>query len=397
MKWLKFLFFISFLIASAIGIKQFYPSKTESETSIFEVEAPSLRTISQSISAAGILEVKDQMKIGCLVSGVIKALHVEENQVVTEGQLLAEIETGKGDTELKEAEAHYEKSVIELDFQKKGYERQQELFNKQFIPAAKFEEAEKSYLLAVHQERSQKANLNKKRQEYLACQVRAPTAGVVTAVGVTKGERVSESSTTALFHIAPDIHTMEADFVIDERDIGQIKKGQKVQLIVDTYPGKIFETSIYNINFSPKEKDNVRTFHAKAYLDNTTQLLRPGMNVSATIDVAIVSSALSITSLPFLIKEEHLQSAAKCLHYKVQGLESKARKDYIVAHPNQNIQFVWKVLDQAFVEIPVEIGVSDSIHFEILGGLQDKDSVVIEVLEEDQMQKIYDHISRARL
>ena len=105
MGFFKYLFF--FVLAAAISgltfYLYFYQSATPPEQ-LFSVETPVRKEIKQEIDASGSLKLKGQVKIGSVVPGRVQAIHVEENDVVAEGQLLVEIDTGLEDTEVREAQ-----------------------------------------------------------------------------------------------------------------------------------------------------------------------------------------------------------------------------------------------------------------------------------------------------
>ena len=64
------------------------------------------------------------MKIGSLVGGTIKKIYVKENDKVQKGQLLALIDNGKDDTDVKRAQGELENIEAELKYQEHYYQRQ---------------------------------------------------------------------------------------------------------------------------------------------------------------------------------------------------------------------------------------------------------------------------------
>ena len=396
MRFIK-LTFIIFLVISLVSLPIYYfffLSATHPIHQLYNVEIPSKKDIKQIISATGMLKLKDQVKIGSVVTGRVKAIYVEENDPVTEGQLLVEIDTGLGDTEVREAQGAYEKALAELEYQETNYQRQRQLFEEQFISDASLQEAKRSYRTTLADIKTLGATYEKKIIAYQNSKVYAPSSGIIIRIDVAKGEKVSsDSDGGTLLSLAPDVKNIEAELDINEKDIGQIRKGQKVQMVVDTYPNKVFESTIQSISFTAKEeKEKACTYRAKAYIENPHLLLRPGMSVNATIDVAAADSSLALSSRTFIIKHEHLQSIAESLNYSIKPIEGK--QSLLIAHPDQQLQFVWAVRENAFQEIPVEIGITDNIYFQIKSGLRGDEQLVVEVMEDDKMQKIYEKIYR---
>lgn len=389
---------IGLLVVSVISLPiyyYFFLPKGQPLDQLYEVETPSSKSIKQIISATGKLKLKDQVKIGSVVTGRVKAIHVEENDAVKEGQLLVEIDTGLADTEVREALGIYEKALAELEFHEANFKRKKQLFDENFISDAELQEAKRDYLTTVADVKALKASYEKNVIAYENSQVYAPTSGIVIHIDAAKGEKVSSDlDGGALLSIAPDIQHIEADLEISEKDIGQIQKGQTVHMVVDTYPNRTFKSTIHNVSFMAKSDDNECVYQAKAYIDNPHLLLRPGMSVNATIDVAAADSALTVTSRAFLIKEENLQSVSKILNLPIRSMNSEEKEKMLQSDPDDHIQFIWTICDDCFKEIPVKIGISDHISFEIKSGLKGDEKLVVDVMEDDEMQKIYDKFYR---
>jgi HlyD family secretion protein len=398
MKFFKYTFIV-LLVLSILTLPIYYFYFLSPDHSLdrpYETEVPSKREIKQIISATGMLKLKGQVKIGSVVAGRVKQIYVEENDPVTEGQLLIEIDTGLGDTEVREAQGAYEKALAELEYEEANYQRQRQLFAEQFISDASLQEAKRNYQIALASVKTLAATYEKKVTAYQNSKVYAPASGIIIHIDAAKGEKVyADLEGGTLLSLAPDVKLIEAELEINEKDIGQIQKGQKVQMVVDTYPNKVFESTIQNISFTAKEeKEKECTYQAKSYIENPDLLLRPGMSVNATIDVAAADSTLALTSKSFIIKREHLQPIAELLNYAIQPIEKQDKESLLKKHPDQHLQFVWMVCEKYFKEIPVEIGIKDNVYFQIKSGLSGDEELIVEVMEDDKMQKIYEKLYR---
>jgi HlyD family secretion protein len=397
MRFLK-LTFIILLIAVVIGSSIYYfslPATTPIDQ-LYEVEVPNKKEVKQVISATGSLKLKDQVKIGSVVTGKVKALYVEESDPVQEGQLLVEIDTGLGDTEVREAQGAYDRAIAELEYQEANFKRKKQLFEEQFLSDADLEEARRNYRTTLADIKALKATYEKKLISFENNKVYAPASGIIIHIDVAKGEKVtSDIEGGTLLSLAPDVKQIEAELNISEKDIGQIQKGQKIQMVVDTYPNRIFESNIHNISFTAKRGDEKEcTYQAKAYIDNPHLLLRPGMSVNATIDVAAVNEALTVTSRAFLIKQEHLQPIGEILKLPIKALDKAEKETFIKSHQDANVQFVWVVCADCFRETPVELGITDHLSFEIKSGLNGDEKLVVGVAEDDAMKKLYEQLFR---
>lgn len=396
MKYFKWAFILSFILGISSLTYYFFWIPSDLETDEFyTVEQPVRKEIKQVISTTGTLKLKDQIKVGSLVTGRIKSIHVAENDLVKEGQLLAEIDTGLGDTEVREAEGSYEGALAELEYQTSHYQRQKQLFEEHFISEVALQEAKRDYLTTLANVKSLKAQYDKTLISFQQLQIHAPAAGIIIYIEATKGDLIkSDGDDGTILWLAPDVKQIEVELEINEKDIGQIQKGQQVQMVVDTYPHRTFESKIENVSFMAKVQNDNCTYLAKAYIDNPQLLLRPGMNVNAKIDVAAVDSTWALTSRPFLIKQEHLQPVAQFLNYTIEPVDNQTKQALLLTHADQNIQFVWQICEQCFREIPIELGTTDNIYFEIKSDLQGDEKLIVDVMEDDQMKKIYEKIFR---
>ena len=401
MRYFKYAFiFLLVLFAITVSIYYVYfhnpfaPSTVSTE--LYELETPEIKGIKQTISTTGKLKLKDQVDIGSVVEGRIKKIYITENEHVKEGQLLVEIETGVGDTEVREAEGAYERAIAELEFHETTFRRKKQLFGEHFLSDADLEEAKMDYLTAVADVKALKASYDKKVIAFENNKVYAPTSGVIIQIDVKKGEKVSSDLKGGeLLSIVPNIQHIEAELEIDEKDIGQIKEGQNIQMVVETYPNRIFKSTIHHISYTAKCDEEKRcAYLAKAYLDNPNLLLRPGMSVHATIDVASNPSALTLTSRAFHINRDHLLLVSELSHIPIQSIDEKEKEVLLESNQENHLQFIWILSHGTFKEIPIQIGITDHISFEILSGLTDQDQVVVDIMENDEMKKIYDQIFR---
>lgn len=375
----RFSRFIKFLIVASFcgGIYLFFWYKNQQKTLLFIASKPYKTTIKQVVHAVGSLELKDTIKVGSLVAGTILNIAVAENNKVTKGQLLAVIDNGKSDTEVKEAQGALDHARAQLTFQKASFARQEQLFKNDFISAQDFDAATQQLNAAAADVYAAEALLEKKTIEFNNLNVLAPIDGTVVAVGITKGMRITtDLDATVLFELAHDFNTMHGILEIDESDIGTIHLHQKVSLFVESYPHRVFKGNIIDVRYSPKAKGGILYYQATVKVDNSEQLLRPGMSIQARINVAKETDALALTSQAFTINNEKLVKIAQQHQMDVCALDAGAKKKITKEHRNEHLQFVWMVDGNSFKEVPVVIGITDDVYFGVRHGLAEHDQIV---------------------
>ena len=202
---------------------------------------------------------------------------------------------------------------------------------------------------------------------------------------------------TVLFIIAKDIKKMEAKLDIDENDIGQMQKGQKVNFYVGTYPDQKFKGIISSVSFSPQLKNNVISYKAVVDINNDDYLLRPGMTINAKIKVAKQKNCLSINGQAFQIDLESLEEIAKKINFQIEPIKKSMKKSYFDNKKNDITKFIWLVDNKKFIEKPIKIGLTDDNFFQIKDGINESDKIIIDIEEHDEMENLYNKIFKGSL
>jgi len=177
-------------------------------------------------------------------------------------------------TNLKRAQANYERAKQNLDMVNEGVRKEQ---------------------IAINQ-----AGVNSARQALGMSQIKlgytslfAPTTGVALVRHAEIGEIMAAG--TPVVTIA-DLDHLWLRGYISETDIGKVKLGQQVAIKSDTFPGKSYNGKISFISsqaeFTPKSvethKERVTlVYRVKIDLDNSTHELKPGMPADANIETSV--------------------------------------------------------------------------------------------------------------
>jgi membrane fusion protein (multidrug efflux system) len=129
--------------------------------------------------------------------------------------------------------------------------------------------------------------------------LRAPFSGKLGIRQVNLGEYVDAGKPiVSLQSLAP----VYADFSLPQQTLAEIKTGMKVRISMDTYTNKQFEGTLTAIN--PNLNETTRSVRLQATLDNSEQLLRPGMFARIEVvlpsekDVLVIPST-AILSAPY--------------------------------------------------------------------------------------------------
>jgi len=97
----------------------------------------------------------------------------------------------------------------------------------------------------------------------------------------------------------PDLSSMKARTTVNEIDIDKIKLGQKVAIRLDAFPKFVFDGEIIEISRISRRKDRndkSKVFDVEVILNESNDLLRPGMTVSCEFLLADFENALFVNN-----------------------------------------------------------------------------------------------------
>lgn len=389
---LKILIIWTVISALVIGtvflIKQiFFPAQKVTWYTLGKAE---YRTIRQIIRATGSLETEDTLKIGSIVPGVIDKMLKEENDPVKKGDLIATIDDGKADTEVRETAGALEQAKADLEYLTAFFNRQKALYEVKQLSQDAFEKVTRDYKDAKATVDLRQALHDKAKLIFNNKKIRAPEEGIILKKVSTEGETVTLASpATIIYTIAKDITKMKVKLEVDENSIGNLRIGEKAYLTFDTYPYKRFSGAIEKISNAPIIKQTAVSYEATFLLDNSERLLRPGMTVTARIIVGERENVLSVPGHAFAINSTILRYIAKLHGFTIKSVDKKTKEEL---HQKGSYNMLWIKEGNSFIEKPVEIGINDNAFFEIVSGLKGNEDIVMDIHEPDTLEQLYTRV-----
>jgi membrane fusion protein (multidrug efflux system) len=239
----------------------------------------------ESFSAIGSITAVQGVTVTPEVAGNVSEIAFESGAVVNKGDLIVRLDTRTEDAQLKAANA-------QLEWARVSAERARKLRTDSTVSQSELDQAEASFQQAKANADAIQAAIDKKT-------IRAPFAGKLGIRQVNLGEYVdSGKPIVSLQSLAP----VYADFSLPQQDLAQIKTGMVVRVSLDTYTNKQFEGTLTAIN--PNLDESTRMVRLQATLENSDQLLRPGMFarievVLPNLEDVLVIPATAILSAPY--------------------------------------------------------------------------------------------------
>lgn len=327
--------------------------------------------ISNSVTATGTIEPVTEVEVGTQVSGIIDKIYADFNSVVTQGQLIAEMDRSTLQIELASQQAAYDGAKAEYDYQKKNYARSQGLHEKSLISDTDFEQAQYNYQKAKSTFDNSKASLAKAERNLSYATITSPIDGVVISRDVEAGQTVASGfSTPTLFTIAADLTQMRVVADVDEADIGGIEEGQRASFTVDAYPNDRFEGTVTQIRLGDASSSSsttstssttVITYEVVISAPNPDLKLKPRLTANVTIYILDKKNVLSVPNKALRFEPE-----------KPLIGQNDVVKDCEGEHK------VWTREENTFTAHPVKVGINNGIYTEIIDGITVGTKVIAE-------------------
>lgn len=272
----------------------------------YETAKAEIGDIQQVAQANGTLNPVSVINVGTQISGVVKTVKSDFNELVDEGQILAELDTRLLDAALAQSRAQLKKADAAAHLAKLTYDRRKSILDAG--GASKNDVDTAAQQVASTQADASIAAASVKRDEtnLAFAVIRAPVAGVVLSRDVDVGQTVAASfQTPTLFKISPNLRSMQINTNLSEADVGAIKQGQGATFTVDAFPGKTYAGTVRQVRLNPTTVQNVVTYNAVIDVDNTGFELLPGMTAFARIRIGEAKQVLKVpnSALRFRPKE----------------------------------------------------------------------------------------------
>jgi HlyD family secretion protein len=350
--------------------------------------------IAKSVVATGKIQPITKVELKSKASGIVEKLYVDINQHVHRGQILAQLDqqeilaqvaAQKATLAAAEANVITYKANIEQDrvnaaapdlpMYKSTYDRNLAMSNDGIVSKQTLDDAQRNYVAAENkrdasvaqisvdqakfkqaeaQVQSAQASLDQLNEQLSYTTLVSPMDGVVLSRDVEIGDAVSSilvlGSTATLVMTLGDTTQVYVQGKVDEADIGSVYLSQPARIRVESFPNKTFNGKVTKIAPLGVEKDNVTTFEVRVSIDNPTGELKANMTANAEILITEHKNALTVPE---------------------QALVYDNQKNASVFVPDSKQKDGQR-------KIPVKAGISNGSKTEILDGLKEGDTVVLQ-------------------
>ncbi len=350
--------------------------------------------VARSVVATGKITPITQVEVKSKASGIVEKLFVDINSVVHKGQPLAQLDeqeisdqVAAQRAQLAAAQANVSTYLANLDqdrvnaaapdlpMYKATLDRNREMQKEGVVSQQALDDANRDYLAALNKRDGARAQINvdtaklqqaraqvaqseaslKQLEEQLSyTTIVAPMDGVVLSRDVEIGDAVSSilvlGSTATLVMTVGDTTQVYVKGKVDEADIAHVYLGQPARIKVESFRDRYFQGKVTKISPMGVEKDNVTTFEVRVSINNPGGELKAQMTANAEI-----------------LLDEH----KNVLTVPENAVIYDSQKNAYVDIPDKKQKEGWR-------KIPIKAGISNGSVTEVVSGLKEGDTVVLQ-------------------
>ena len=353
-------------------------------TYIYKTISPQRASITQTISAAGTLQPLDTVEVGSQISGRIQEVFVDINDHVQEGEVLAKINPekllqtlNKQKANLESARAQYQLSLTTEKTTKWSYERLKALYERTggkspsqldlHNAQLEYESAKRNVQVNASNIKNIESDVRSSEIDIKNSIIISPINGIVLERKIDPGQTVAASfQTPTLFKLAKSLEQMSLIVHVAEADIGSVQAGQEVRFRVDAYPDKDFHAKVDRVSYAATQDstNNIISYETRILVDNSQNLLRPGMSASATIIVQTQDNAQAVPVSALFFEPPKSMDSSKKKSFSFNA--PPPRRTNSIAQSKKPSKTIYLLENSKLTPLEVEIGISDGVHVQIL-------------------------------
>jgi HlyD family secretion protein len=400
----RILLVVGILVALGVpayfGGLQYWKSVTKVNWRTAEVTRGKIVSV---VNSTGTVKPKEKIIIGAFVSGPLLPKQLPDfNDVVTAGQVLAEIDPMIYDANVNRDKANYDSrladvSRVKAQLQQAINDERRALDLKAedptFIAQAEMDQfkfarmgLDAQLIVAEASAKQAKESYKYSETQRAYTEIKAPKDGIIINRKIEPGQTLASQFTAPeLFEIGVGMREeMQIHASVDETDIGRIIAAQDKQLpvsfTVEAYPDALFHGVIDQIRLNSTSTQNVVTYPVVVKTANPDLKLLPGMTaaISFQVDerkdvVKIPNSALRFFPLPKQVRKEDIP-ILEGTQVKDDGEEAQQSETTLSAEERaenrrkRNRRHVWVQEGDLLKAVEVVVGLTDSQFTEMVSG-----------------------------
>ncbi len=247
-----------------------------------------------------------QASIHARASGYLKSWFVDIGDHVTNGQVLAQIDTPELDEQLAQAKAQVDQAQAALDLAKITADRWTELLKTASVSEQDAAEKKSDYVLAQANLEAARANLQRLDDLKSFDDVTAPFPGVITARNTDIGQLISAGSGPELFRME-QTDPLRVYVQVPQQYVLDVKPGQKADLSFIESHGQTFQATVTQT--AGAVDPSSRTMQVELQVPNPDGKLFAGSYAQVRFNNAAAPDSLTISDNAIIFRAQGTQVA----------------------------------------------------------------------------------------
>ncbi len=389
------------LLLMTVFLGYYFVSQGDGGPIQYESTKAEVKTILNKAVATGSIKPRLEVNVKPQVSGVVDQLYVEAGEQVKKGQKLAKIKLIPSEVNVNSARSNVELARIRVTESKRELERQKSVFGNKLD----VEEAQRSYELAIQEEKRQRQLLDEgitSSQEYDRVKL-----DLDLKKNALDNAKLQSKNTLSQFESTLDIRQQELEAAVNNLQLlkeGVTKSSQQVSnIVVATVDGMVLDVPVEE-GSSVIERNNFNEGTSIAVIADMGNIIFEGKVDES--DVGKLSEGMPLQLTVGAIPDEKFDAVLEFISPKGEEAEGTvkfeikaaitarpegaflragysgngdiiiSKRDSVVAvqerdvvYENDSTYVEVVVGDQDFEKKVVELGLSDGLYVEVINGL----------------------------
>lgn len=310
-------------------------TQTQQKYTTGKVEKGDVKT---SISATGTINPVNYVDVSTNVAGKLEKVLIKENDQVTQGQIIAYIDTRQLQAQVDNAKSALDKARLDMN-------RYKALIDQNAVSQQTYDNAVTAYEQA-------QSTYDRVSADLSDATITAPMSGTVVGTPLKAGQTISTGiSTQMIIATIADLSNLEIYLTVDETDIGNIKNGAKVEFTVDSKPGQTFT----------------------GYVSEIARGTKGNMGVTSN---SVVYYTVKV-SIPADISQNFLPSMTARATILGDDIKNTLVVPLTAVRTDKQGEYVYVIKDGQPVRTTVSTGVTGDTNVQILSGVSEGDEIIV--------------------
>ena len=247
------------------------------------------KEVRKPVTLVGTVEPLRKSLVSAIVKGMVVEYLYTDGEYVEQGQVIARQDTAKREIMLNEAINAKNESKARLKLAEDELARINELHEKGIVSKSQLDIAVSEKNALVARQKLLQSRINQLKYDIARSEIRAPFNGYITQEFSQIGQWLDSGDNVVELI---DIDTVQINVDMPEKYVHMVKKGDNVNLLFNSLPGKEFKGEIVSI--VPQADQSSRAFPVKINLENSDHLIKSSMSarvsflLGETVEVKLV-------------------------------------------------------------------------------------------------------------